>query len=303
MYRKTRAFVAASLCVLTACAAGCGPASEEDYVSEKRDELVLVRAVAQGFVIDSSALERRPRGVLPEVPLPVEAFDPQRVQRVFAETDERLDPALSFGPRLVTTGAGWHIENDSTRGMVLVSRSDLGGQPVAPPDPPRMEAAALQRLAAWGIRADEVSRVLQRQLLAQDRGDDGQVGDPVVHRHKTFVFRGIDGVPVEGHRAVVTHREDGTFQRALVGWPPLARQGHRLTSRLEVAEIERRTRETLRMAGETEGQVQLRWKYVPTLQADGTVTVELVASARLAHVDHDELTEEAQVFDIPVDAL
>lgn len=284
----------------------CGDGTEEDIDFEQQShDLVLPAPI--GFQIDSTLLEPRPRRLLPQRPLTADSFRPLNVARSLVETQENFAAdERSFATRQIETSPSWHLEIDATSGLLLVGRRDAAGRPQQPlgqdplqRDPFRLDA--LRRLGRWGIGADEIARSLQRPLMRQVE-ELGRLGEPVVHRHKTFVFRGIGGVPVEGHRAVITYRPDGAFQRALISWPPLAPAGHRLTSALAVGEIERRVRDTLRAAGETRGAVRLSWKYVPTLRADGTVTVELVVSARLAEVSHADLSEEARVFDIAVDA-
>jgi len=128
------------------------------------------------------------------------------------------------------------------------------------------------------------------------------VSEPKIHRYKTFVLRGINGIPIQGNRAVITHQLDGSFQRALVKWPPLAAAGHKLATTLTVAEIEQRAAAALRDAGESSGAVPLRWKYVPTLLDSGEITLELVASARVKSKQHEKFTEEPREIDVPVDA-
>lgn len=295
---------------LTACGAGA-----EDEAAIEPPEAVGANQAALGvFRIDSSALAVRPAGRLPADPLTAAAFAPAHVADRLIGTAEVFDPSASFANRLVEDSATWHVENDAERGRLLVHRRDLSGRVAAPPAPAELSDLALRRLAEWGVPEAEISKVMQRTLMRQDLDEPAvdaagapvaapQPSPPMLHRHKTFVQRGIGGIPVEGHRAVVTYRPDGVFQRALLAWPPLAADGHRMTSALPVAEIERRVIAELQAEGETEGEVALRWKYVPTLLADGSVTLELMVSARLAEVVGRDLTEEARIFDIPVDAI
>ena len=80
--------------------------------------------------------------------------------------------------------------------------------------------------------------------------EDGVRGAPSVHRNKTFVLRGFNGVPVQGHRAVVTHSPDGVIHRALVRWPALAPSGHALRTSLTTAQISLRAIQALEAEGE-----------------------------------------------------
>ena len=66
--------------------------------------------------------------------------------------------------------------------------------------------------------ASETGRVLQRKSLSQD-ADGTALSAERVHRYKTFVYRALNGVPVEGHRAVVTHGLDGSFVRDMLEDP------------------------------------------------------------------------------------
>ncbi|ACY14136.1 hypothetical protein [Haliangium ochraceum] len=290
------------LLALSLMLAACGTYSEEDFSPDQPEDFATAEAQLAGFQIDSRALEQRPSGQLPEQRLPPEAFEPQIVASKLVGTNESFNDAGSFANRMVGDSLTWHLESEPVRGRMVVGRHDLSGQSPGPVTPDQLRQMAIQRLQSWGVPPDEIAGVKQRTLMRQDLDDSGQIGKPVLHRHKTFVQRGIHGVRVEGHRAVLTFRPDGVFQRAMAAWPPLAPTGHRLASDLPIPEIEERTIQQLQQAGETGGPVTLHWKYRPQLQADGSVVLELVASARLAEVPGEDLTEEARIFDIPVDA-
>lgn len=278
---------------LAVCA--CGEEAPSPAVQES------AQAISNGFVFDHAALEQRPSGLLPRDRLRPEAFAPQHVIDALIETDEDFDDSASLSKRTVAQSPNWIFEQSPDRGRVLVLSRAAGGR-ARPLVPGALRQASLERLERFGIPADEVGRVLQRAVKRQDRDAEGQVGAPEVHRHKTFVWRGVDGVRVEGHRAVVTHRPDGGFHRALIKWPALAGDGHRLRSDLPVGEIEQRAVAALQAAGESRGSVQTRWLYVPTLRADGSVTLELKVSARLAEEEHGDYTEEARLIEVEVDA-
>lgn len=87
-----------------------------------------------------------------------------------------------------------------------------------------------------------------------------EAGKPTVHRYKTLIQRALNGVRVEGHRAVVSPGTDGRFARVLVKWPPLAREGHQPRTPLTLAEVEQRALVALKAEGVTSGRVKLAWK-------------------------------------------
>ena len=118
--------------------------------------------------------------------------------------------------------------------------------------------------------------------------------------HKTFVFRQVLGVPVEAHRAVVTHALDGTFQRALIKWPALAASGHLLHTRLSRAEIERLALDALAREGVTDGAIALRWRYVATPTTTGEVVLRLSVAARVPSVSGIEADSEPRDIDVDV---
>src|SRR5262249_41499167 len=80
---------------------------------------------------------------------------------------------------------------------------------------------------------------------------------------------GINGVRVEGSRAVVTHSLDGAVHRMLVRWPALAAAGHRLRTGLKASQIETRAVQALQAAGETGGAGVGAWEHGPARGAGG----------------------------------
>jgi hypothetical protein len=82
-------------------------------------------------------------------------------------------------------------------------------------------------------------------------------------------------------------------------WPALAREGHKLATRLTVPEITARAAKVLRRSGENQGKVVLRWKYVPIKQASGEVVLRLAVGARIQSAPGRETRE----IIVPVDAL
>jgi hypothetical protein len=282
--------------------AGCAP----DAFDRDRDDISadVTRARLTSLEIDSSAIAVAPDAALPARPLPSEAFRPGHVVRTLIRTDERFAAGpVRVGSRERFRSPSWSLEMDAPNGRILI----LKGTPAGPPealDESRLRTLALMRLASFGIPPGEIGRVVQRRSMAQHQdGDSARPTPPELHRHKTFVFRGLGGVPVEGHRAVVSHGPDGSFHRALVTWPPLAGAGHALRTPLTVAEIEARAVAALARAGESAGLAHLRWKFRPTPGPGGEVVLRLMVGAHLGAVRAaDGTTEEPREIDVDVDA-
>jgi hypothetical protein len=257
---------------------------------------------ATGFQIDASALDQVPSAKFPRVRLKPGAFADHIVSNKLIGTAEAFELVDGLVTRNRFESESWFLETDEARGRLLVLRRDVPGK-ASPQDEATLRTDSIQRLKGWGVGGGEVHRVLQRQLLKQGESDDA-VGEPQLHRYKTFVFRGLNGVPVEGHRAVVTYTPDGSFHRAYMKWPPLAGQGHRLRTDIDADTVVSRAIETMQGAGEKDGMVSFSWKYVPSLDETGEVTLELVAAARMDPVNYsDGTTEEPRVFNIDVDAF
>jgi hypothetical protein len=88
--------------------------------------------------------------------------------------------------------------------------------------------------------------------------------------------------------------------RALISWPPLARAGHLLRTRLTTAEIEQRAREALLLEGESGGPVLLFWKYEPTQVSTGEWVLTLQVGASMPSLTGADSTEEPRVVDVDV---
>ena len=277
---------------LAACAPTTDPEAETDSVTSAITELT----------IDSSALTTIPTGTIPANRLTLAAFDDTVVASRLIETPEPFARVEAVSTRRFLDSTSWSLETDPRRGSVLVMRKTKGGVAAAL-DPVVLQREALARLSSWGLLSTEVGTVLQRKTMAHD--EDRLVGAlPRVLSHKTFVFRQVLGVPVEEHRAVVTHALDGSFQRARVKWPALAASGHLLHTRLGRAEIEARAAAALGREGITSGAIALRWRYVASpASVAGEVVLKLVVAARVPSVDGVEVDEEARDLDVDVSAV
>lgn len=255
---------------------------------------------ASAVTLDTTGIATRPAATIPATRLALSAFDEGALAGRLMRTSEVFDTVSTVGPRVVRESTTWHLERDATHGQALFVRRGAPGAAVALTDA-QLQQAATTRLAEWGVPSAEILRVLQRRALRQSE-EAGVRGAPQLHRYKTFVLRGINGVPVEGHRAVVTHSPDGVIHRALVRWPALAASGHLLRTSLTTAQISQRALDALAAAGETSGRAVLRWKYVPTLNAAGEAVLTLRVGARMAAVQSGDTAEEAREVDVDVAA-
>lgn|GEM_PF-2758667 len=258
------------------------------------------------YPFDTSKLGPPPPARLPRGLLKVTAFEQANVVQAFAGTLQGVAKPERIGKsRTAVLSEGWRIERDPLQGALLVARRQLGeverepeaGEPgkVADPKPPefarrenkiddaRAKALALERVTKFGIGEGELGPVASLRLVSQDLNDDAARPSAVeLESYKTIFFRAINGVPVQGSRVVVTHWPDGALKRTLLHWPAIAERGNRLTTRLSVPEITRRAAALLSREGIAKGsRASLRWKYIPTPQQNGEVTLQLVAAVRV----------------------
>jgi len=283
------------LCLaLSSFAVGC--AATDDAL----DDPGAAAEAAGSITIDSAGITARPAATLPAARLNASAYGEAAITARLMRSAEPLETVRTLGGREVRESPTWHLERDAATSQVLFVRRVAPGAPVARTDA-QLQAASLQRLAEWGLPSSEVLRTLQRRAMRQSE-EDGVRGAPSVHRNKTFVLRGFNGVPVQGHRVVVTHSPDGVIHRALVRWPALAPSGHALRTSLTTAQISLRAIQALEAEGETTGRAVLRWKYVPTLNAAGQCVLTLRVGARMAAVAGPETTEEPREIDVDVSA-
>jgi hypothetical protein len=155
----------------------------------------------------------------------------------------------------------------------------------------------------WGLPGTEIHKVAQRRLMAADDSPQGATSQPAIAAYKTFLYRGVKGVRIPGHRAVVTHDRAGQLRKALVHWPALAAGGHLLHTPLTVAQIQSQAATTLNGLGKVPGAARLRWAYVPGPGTNGNVTLTLKVTAELAAIQRGEAVEEPEVEIIDVQAV
>lgn len=246
--------------------------------------------------LDSSALTPIPGGTIPTARLTRSAFTSQTIARGLIQTGEAMARVDALGSRTTDDSANWSLETDGQRGTLLVLRKHEGGAPVTS-DPVMLQRDAVARLNSWGLPSTELGRVLQRRAAVLDDDDPER---PRLFAHKTFAFRQVLGIPVEEHRAVVTHALDGTFQRALIRWPPLAASGHLLHTRLTRDQIERLALATLARENITNAAVTLRWRYLAELMPTGEVKLRLSVAAHVPSPATEEIGGEPRDIDVDV---
>ena len=268
-------------------------------VAEEGDAIPTAETAQQlsGFTFDSRALATRPPATLPTGLLGTSAFSDEMIIRGLVQSTESFAPGMRIGTLTEMVATNYKFEKDPTQGAIMVLRLTPTGA-AAPQDEAVLQRSAISRLSTFGISSVELGKTLQRRALLQDQ-DGESVGKPEVHRYKTFVFRAINRIPVEGHRVVISHATDGSFVRAFLKWPAVASKGHLLTTALGASEIESRAVTALQAEGESKGNVRLSYKYVPTQLPSGEVTLTLKASARLAA---EATGDETREIDVDIDA-
>jgi hypothetical protein len=225
------------------------------------------------------------------------AFGTDALRDALLQTGEPLRFVLDAGGgRARYESATWALETGA-RGSVLALRKAPSAGAAAPQDEAALELNAIARLKGWGVPAGEIGRVLSRRLMAQSQ-TDGVLDAPVVDRYKTFVYRAVFGIEVEGHRAVLSYAPDGSFDRAFIVWPALAAQDHLLRTGLSLSEIGERAREAIAAEsheGAAAGPAQLRWKYVATALPSGEVKLTLMVGARMPIETEEGISEPHEV--------
>lgn len=249
---------------------------------------------------DVSALGQRLPLSLPATRLSAAAFEQARIARSFIGGNETFTITNQLGDQTRSESPSYTLELDSRQGQLLLLRKLVPGPAVAVAEP-ELTQQSIARLAAWGLPADELGTTLQRRVLREDSRGNLTSG-PLLHRYKTFVERAIGGIPVQGHRAVITYSPDAAFHRALIIWPPLASDGHLLTTSLSPTEIKSRADLELQKEGSTGGQVKLSWKYLASPTGNGEVTLRLVVSAQVRSEVQSGPGTELREFDIDVSA-
>lgn len=259
--------------------------------------------LAAGFEFDTSRIQTFPRASLPERRLKLKAFDTANALRSFAASAEKVESSEAVvGRRVADFTRSWRVERDTAEGSMLIARRGELAETSGTTDREKLMTASTQLLGGFGVPSEEIGAVIAKSLMTRDA--DGEAKEPGPARlllYKTYVSREINGVPVEGHRAVVTHAPDGSFVRANLLWPPLAPNGHKLSTKLTTAEIERRAQAALEKERETEGKVMLRWKYVPVKTKTGEVALRLMVEAWITPATPG--ATEPRAINVPVDAF
>jgi hypothetical protein len=277
---------------------GCGGQPSDPEQAPPADS-VSTDGVSSRFQLDKTDLPRLAEVRLPERTLPASAFTQAALAERLLETDETFEQVNLIGRRVISKSRGWNLER-SDDGHALVLKTTPSNTPSIQDDVV-LQKRSLDRLRAWGVPDEEIGTVLQRTAMVQDK-EDGVVLEPRAIRHKTFVWRAIGGIRVKGNRAVITHDLDGSFVRAVLHWPALAKTGHRLNTDITPAELDTRVAEALDRANVPAGSVRLRWKYVATPTEGGEVTLELVVGARIRSGEGEGEGSEPVEIDVDTSA-
>lgn len=250
------------------------------------------------LTFDTSGIAAAPGAALPAQPLSLTAFATAPLQRGLLRVSETFATTNRVGTRTYSESATWHAEINPMGGQILaVSQTPSG--PAVVQSERVLGADAVQRLTAFGVPSAELGPVVQRRSLSLDEQDGTTAATPTVEGYKTFAARGLNGVRVRGHRAVLTYGPDGQFRRALLKWPALAASGHKLRTPLATADIVTRATRALAAEGVTSGAIKLAWVYVPTATPTGEVTLELEV---MALVPTDPGLGEGRAVDVAIDA-
>ncbi len=276
-----------SALLLTGCAKLTDATGDEDPPN------AVSQGVVTSFTVDSSALATAPPAAIPAERLRLNKVTlPNVTQALLGATDA---PSLisTRGPQANYKTTSWEFSAQLPAGFVSAVSSAPTGAP-ADLSEADQRSRALARLSLYGIGAGEVGRALPRRAFLQDE-EGGTKTPPRLQSYKTFVFRAINGVEVEGNRAVLSHGRDGKLRKVTLRWPALAGTGHLLRTQLTRAQIEARAVAALTAAGETTGKVHLSWRYVPVPTSNGEVTLKLTVAAHLG-----SQTQEARIIDVDV---
>lgn len=288
-----------TLVPVAALLAGCAvdPVAQEEAPTANAEQMVT------SFEFDSSALTKvTPKASIPSAHLTLDHLGLTNIGKTLLQTSETFTRVAAVGNNQMYKTSTWELEKDSITGRIF-GLSSIASGPAVAQDEPTLQRLALDRLVKFGIGTGEIGKVLQRKSMLQDF--DGTTPDAAtLHGYKTFVFRAIGGVPVVGHRAVVTHGVDGVVRRVMLKWPALANSGHLLRTSLGIADIQARAASALARNGETTGKVYLTWQYRPVVTSTGEVTLRLMVGARMpSNTGTDGIAEEPRSIDVDVSAM
>jgi hypothetical protein len=293
MKTSTICFALATL-ILTGCV-------EPLDTADERSEDV---AESQSALIDSTKLY--PLGDLGR---PTNVFTPGQALALsnISSTQiggEPLSPVGMLGSNLQQLqSAHWAVSRRLATGdLQVVGREELWSPPHLNPtlDPQVLRSAAISRMAALGIPADEVLSVNQKQ--ANMIHSEDMV--PRVHSHVTYFDRGFNGIPVRGSHASIIHNRAGNFSKLTLHWRPIAPEatGNQWGTSMTPAQIAARATQVLGQQGLSTRDVELRYAYVPkSLNADGTTTFALKCVAHVAGLDEGQPGGPDRATEIDID--
>jgi hypothetical protein len=254
---------------------------------------------ADGFQFDTSRLAVTPKAELPQERMSLRAFESAPALRALP-TEEKVEKSERLSrSRIADFTTSWRVERDPKEGELLIAANREAAGGVGETEEAKLREMSIGLLGRIGVPQAEIGRVLVRSLVTSDADGKDDPTTPQLLFSKTFVTREINGVPVEGHRGVISYSPGGSLHRANLLWPAIASTGHKLATKLSIQQITERASEVLKREGEREGKVLLRWKYVPVKQATGEVALQLAVGARIQSKPGTEPRE----ITVPVDAF
>ncbi|MFN3197633.1 MAG: hypothetical protein ACE366_04285 [Bradymonadia bacterium] len=186
--------------------------------------------------------------------------------------------------------------------MIFMEREDAdrAGHALQKPKLSMFQGDAMDHLSLLGVTEAEVLSAEPRRLMSASRSMDEPTKEAQieVHAYKTFVDRGIGGVPVLEHRLVVTHGTDGRLRKVMGRWGRLAEEGHRLSTTMSTEEIARFVARRI-ATGEPnfQGKIPLEFVYVPV--SDGKGAVQLQLKVQATYDDPNDGKFRADLFELP----
>ncbi|MBI2569325.1 MAG: hypothetical protein HYV63_20095 [Candidatus Schekmanbacteria bacterium] len=228
-------------------------------------------------------MSKTPANIAPAAMLKRASFQVANLARNMLNIQAPFTTVGKLRSREQSETADWWVEVDALQGRALLISKRPAGEPAATrataPTRAALKEDSMRLLKSFGIPYGELGEVVQTAAMGQVITRDNQVGAPTLHAHKTFVFRTVNGIRVDGHRSVITHTPAGALSRALIKWPPLAASGHRMTSRFTPAEIQNLAQQAISARGDHPEKVRLRWRYEPVSTPTGEVVLKLRAQA------------------------
>lgn len=296
--------------MVTGCAAlsglaGCAADEQESAPSTPAAEkapAVVKEEVVSGWTLDVAKLDIIPEIQAPAARFPFEQLSAERVSSDLLRQDSPLVRVGEMKSRARYENNEYSIEVDAVKGTVLAVRKEARSE-AGNVDEAELQKDALLRLADFGIPEEEIEGAVTKRLLGQDDTRDTKAIAPRLVAYKTFITRGLGGVRVAGHRAVVTHSPDGSLRKVLMKWPALNEYGHKLRVPVSLGEVKERVASRLTETGRAPSRAALSWTQEANVDAQGRVALTLKVAAVLPAKDHGEVVEEPEIETIDIGAV